>query len=142
MHLWTLRRYPRRMNPTRSSLGRRASLALVAAAFLLGAGCGNDSSAGDDGSESSSAQETEAAFDVVIGPVVKVKAESLGDVDSIEVREEGVNVEITIDPEAEYDYNLGHITEHLGSGEPLRVGVQERDGQLVATSIADLEGDH
>ncbi len=74
--------------------------------------------------------------------MVKVDAKSLGDVESIEIKQGDETFEILIDPEVDYDYNLGHISEHLSSGAPLRVEVEERDGELFATSISDADGDH
>jgi hypothetical protein len=80
--------------------------------------------------------------DEITGPVVKVDAKSLGEVTSIELKQGEETFEILIDPEIDYDYNLGHISEHLSSGAPLRVEVEERDGELIATSISDANGDH
>lgn len=79
----------------------------------------------------------ESAPQEVTGPVLGVNAESLGDVTSFEVKDEDDSYEIFIDPDVNYGFNLGHINEHLASGEPVRVGIDARDGKLFATAIAD-----
>jgi len=98
---------------------------------LLPSACGSDSGANGGGGP-----------DEITGPVVKVDAKSLGEVTGIELKQGDETYEILIDPEIDYDYNLGHISEHLSSGAPLRVEVEERDGKLFATSISDADGDH
>jgi len=105
--------------------------ALLLAGLLMFAACGGDSGADGGGGR-----------DEITGPVIKVNAKSLGDVTSIELKQGDETFEILIDPEIDYNYNLGHISEHLSSGAPLRVEVEERDGELFATSIRDADGDH
>lgn len=119
------------MHRSRSSRLLLIPRVLLLTGMLVSSGCGDDSVA--DGG---------AGRDEVTGPVVKVDAKSLGDVESIEIKQGDETFEILIDPEVDYDYNLGHISEHLSSGAPLTVGVEERDGELVATSINDADGDH
>jgi len=119
------------MHRPRPSRFLRIPGALLLAGLLVCASCGGDSSTDGGG-----------ATDEITGPVVKVDAKSLGDVTSIELKQGDETFEILIDPEIDYDYNLGHISEHLSSGAPLRVEVEERDGELFATSISDADGDH
>jgi len=104
---------------------------LLFAGMLVCGACGGDSGADGGGGP-----------EEITGPVVKVDAKSLGEVTSIELKQRDKTFEILIDPEIDYDYNLGHISEHLSSGAPLRVEVEERDGELFATSISDADGDH
>jgi hypothetical protein len=73
----------------------------------------------------------------VTGPVTKVDSESLGEVTSFEVTQDGEVYVVLIDPEINYGFALSHINEHLATGDPVRVGIDERDGQLYATEIAD-----
>ena len=119
------------MYRSRSSRRLLVPWVLLLAGALLCSACGGDSGANGGGGP-----------DEITGPVVKVDAESLGEVTSIELKQGNETFEILIDPEIDYDYNLGHISEHLSSGAPLRVEVEERDGELFATSISDADGDH
>lgn len=73
----------------------------------------------------------------ITGVVVAVESERLGDVRSFEVRSGGRNYDIFIDPNARYGFPPAHLSEHLTSGEPVRVGLRKRDGRLYATSIED-----
>jgi hypothetical protein len=100
-----------------------ALLALV----VLGA-CGEDSP--------EEAQQRPAPEEIT-GPVTKVDSESLGDVTSFEVTQQGDVFVVFIDPEINYGFALSHINEHLASGDPVRVGLDEKDGKLYATEIAD-----
>jgi hypothetical protein len=75
--------------------------------------------------------------DEVVGVVVDVESEGLGNVTSFEVRSEGTSYAIFVDPEATYSFPPSHLSDHLASSEPVRVGLTERDGRLYATSIED-----
>jgi hypothetical protein len=75
--------------------------------------------------------------DEIAGVVVDVEAEGLGHVTSFDVRSEGTSYEIFIDPGATYSFPPSHLSDHLASSEPVRVGLTERDGRLYATSIED-----
>jgi hypothetical protein len=105
----------------------RATVALLIALAALTAmtACNGDSSA------------DEPAPEEITGPVTKVDSESLGDVTSFEVTQRGEVFVVYIDPEINYGFALSHINEHLASGDPVRVGLDERDGKLYATVIAD-----
>lgn len=73
----------------------------------------------------------------IAGVVVDVESEGLGNVTSFDVRSEGTSYEIFIDPGATYSFPPSHLSDHLASSEPVRVGLTERDGRLYATSIED-----
>ena len=103
----------------------RLVLGALLALVLLGA-CGDDSP-----------EEAQPAPEEITGPVTKVDSESLGDVTSFEVTEQGEVYVVFIDPEVNYGFALSHINEHLASGDPVRVGLDEREGQLYATEIVD-----
>ena len=45
---------------------------------------------------------------------------------------------IAIDPEADYGMDLQHLHEHMDGALPVKVGLEERDGTLYATSIEDV----
>ena len=105
----------------------RAVLGGLSAAVLMTA-CSSNTTSGD------------SAPKEVTGPVLEVDGESLGDVTSFEVKEQDESYQIFIDPDVNYGFNLGHINEHLASGEPVRVGIDSRDGKLFATVIVDAGG--
>ncbi|MGH2698357.1 MAG: hypothetical protein ACRDJL_04055 [Actinomycetota bacterium] len=89
-------------------------------------------------SEEPAAEERRGpAPEEITGPVTKVDSESLGDVTSFEVTQKGEVFVVYIDPEINYGFALSHINEHLASGDPVRVGLDEREGKLYATVIAD-----
>lgn len=100
-----------------------ALLALV----VLGA-CGEDSP--EEGPQQPAPEE-------ITGPVTKVDSESLGEVTSFEVTQEGEVYVVFVDPEINYGFTLSHINEHLASGDPVRVGLDEQEGKLYATEIVD-----
>ena len=106
----------------------RLRLVVVALVALVAFGA-----CGDDPPDQSRAPAPEE----ITGPVTKVDSESLGDVTSFEVRHEDEVFQVFIDPEINYGFNLSHINEHLASGDPVRVGLDEQDGKLYATVIAD-----
>jgi PBP1b-binding outer membrane lipoprotein LpoB len=103
----------------------RLVLGALVALLVLG-GCSDDP-----------AEDAGPAPEEVTGPVTKVDSESLGEVTSFEVTQEGEVYVVLIDPEVNYGFALSHINEHLATGDPVRVGIDERDGQLYATEIAD-----
>jgi len=113
------RRYPR---PMKLRLFLGALLALV----ILGA-CGDDPAPDD----------AQSAPKEITGPVTKIDSESLGEVKSFEVTQKGEVYVVLIDPEINYGFALSHLNEHLATGDPVRVGLDERDGRLYATEIAD-----
>jgi hypothetical protein len=73
----------------------------------------------------------------IAGVVVDVEAQGLGDVTSFELRSQGESYEIFIDPQATYSFPPSHLSDHLASSEPVRVGITERNGRLYASSIED-----
>jgi hypothetical protein len=73
----------------------------------------------------------------ITGPVTSVDSESLGEVTSFEVTQKGEVYVVLIDPEIDYGFALSHLNEHLASGDPVRVGLDERNGKLYATEIVD-----
>jgi hypothetical protein len=69
--------------------------------------------------------------------VVDLEARRLGDVTRFELRSEGRSFQIFIDPETTYSFPPSHLSDHLASSEPVRVGITERNGRLYASSIED-----
>ncbi len=73
----------------------------------------------------------------VTGVVVGVDSAGLGDVRSFELKKADDTFRIFIDPAVDYGFDVGHLSEHLASGDPVRVGIHERDGRLFAEFIED-----
>lgn len=103
------------------------SLAL-AAILLLGA-CGG---------ESDEAAPAEPAPGSVTGVISTIEPQE-GPIESFEVIHPGEEARtIHIDPELDYGFDLEHLHEHMDQALPVKVGLEERDGTLYATSIDDL----
>ena len=102
---------------------------------LLGAACGGD----DDGGESAGGETVAAedAPDEVTGVLLDVESEGVGEVTSFTLKENDETYEILIADDVDYGFNLGHLSEHLTTGDPVRVPLEVRDGKLYALSIDD-----
>jgi hypothetical protein len=96
-------------------------------ALVVLAACGDDPAADAE----------QPAPEEITGPVTSVDSESLGEVTSFEVTQKGEVYVVLIDPEIDYGFALSHLNEHLASGDPVRVGLDERNGKLYATEIVD-----
>lgn len=70
------------------------------------------------------------------GLVVDVTG-TLDDVESFTVLIEGEEVALVPANDGDYAFALGHLRDHLRSGEPVAVRWEEREGDLVATFIDD-----
>lgn len=97
--------------------------AVVVIAVLLLAGCGE---AADD-----------AAPSELTGVIVDVTSSGLNEVSSFELRAEGENHTISIADDVDYGFPLGHLQEHVASAGPVKVELEERDGELIALTIED-----
>lgn len=80
----------------------------------------------------------EGAPSELTGVIVDVTSSGLNQVSSFELRAEGTNHAIHIDDDVDYGFPLGHLQEHVASAEPVRVELEERDGELFALTIEDL----
>jgi hypothetical protein len=94
----------------------------IAAAMLLGA-CSGEAGCADAGRRT--------------GVVTDITSEGIGRVESFELKSGDETHEILIDPGVEYDFDLGHLHEHLASSDPVVVDLEERDGALYALTIED-----
>jgi hypothetical protein len=72
----------------------------------------------------------------ITGIVVDVTGD-LTDVESFTVLTDGERHTYTLLPGADYAFPPGHLRDHLRSGDPVRVGWEERDGTRVALSLED-----
>ena len=73
------------------------------------------------------------------GIVLDVESRSLTDVRAFTMRSQGEECEILIDPDRKYGFPLPHLNDHKVAADPVLVEVEERDGELVALSIDDLQ---
>lgn len=103
-------------------------IALLCCLSFLGAACG-----GDD----EPAAPAEEAPSEVTGVLLDVESEGLGDVQSFTLKDGDETYEIFIAEDVDYGFNLGHLNEHLSTGDPVTVPLEERDGKLYALSIDD-----
>jgi hypothetical protein len=113
---------------------RRLIVLLVAALALLGAACG-----GDDGEAPAEGEPVAAedAPDEVTGVLLDVESEGVGEVTSFTLKEGDETYEVFIADDVDYGFALGHLNEHLTTGDPVRVALEVRDGRLFALSIDD-----
>jgi hypothetical protein len=95
-------------------------------AFILVA-CGDEGNGG-------------ASTDSYTGIVTSVESAGLNEVSSFELKSDDETVNILIDDSVNYGFPLGHLEEHRVSAAPVEVAVEERDGELYAQSIVDVEG--
>jgi hypothetical protein len=103
---------------------------LLCCVALLGAACG-----GDDEPEVPS--EVANAPDQVTGVLLDVDSESLEEITGFTLKDGDATYEILIDENVDYGFNLGHLREHLRTGDPVTVPLVVRDGKLYAAAIDD-----
>ena len=94
---------------------------------LLAVACGGDDDGGDAGDSP----------DEVTGVLLDVESEGVGNVTSFKLKEGDTTYEIFIAEDVDYGFDLGHLNEHLTTGDPVRVPLEERDGKLYALEIED-----
>lgn len=100
----------------------------IAATVFIG-GCSEPAERPDD--------STPQAPSEVTGVIVDIDSAGLGDVRSFELKRRDETFQILIDPEVDYEFDVGHLSEHLAGGQPVRVKVDARDGKLFAQRIDD-----
>ena len=90
---------------------------------------------------SSAPAAEEPAPDRVVGLITDVEPADETEIPtSFTVEEDdGDTYDIDIDPEHDYGFDLLHVRDHFTTEDPVDVPVEERDGELIATSIADVE---
>ena len=94
---------------------------------------------GDGGEEAPSGEvvAAEDAPDEVTGVLLDIESEGLGEVTSFVLKDGDDRYEIFIAADVEYGFDLGHLNEHLTSGDPVRVPLEVRGDKLYAVSIDD-----
>jgi hypothetical protein len=101
-----------------------AGLVLVALAVSA---CGSDG----DGNG------TADAPDRVQGVILHIEAERLDRIESFTLKSGDDTYRILIDADRDYEFNLGHLHEHLASSEPVVVDLEARGDELYAVTIED-----
>jgi hypothetical protein len=94
----------------------------VTATLLLGA-CAGDAGCAETGR--------------CTGVVTDITSAGIGQVESFELKSGDETLEILIDPDLEYGFDLGHLHEHLASSDPVIVDLEERDDGVYALTIED-----
>jgi hypothetical protein len=113
----------------------RKLIVVLACLALLGAACG-----GDEPEESSGGRDTVAAEDApdeVTGVLLDVESTGIGEVTSFVLKDGDDTYEIFIADDVDYGFNLGHLSEHLTTGDPVSVPLEVRGDKLYALSIDD-----
>ena len=106
----------------------RVRLIVLAAVSLFVVACGGESEPEGDAPER------------VVGVITEIEPEDAHEPENFTVEEEdGDTFTIEVDPEHDYGFDLLHVYEHFNTEDPVEVTVEERDGGLVATEIADVE---
>lgn len=80
--------------------------------------------------------EVEAPSEVT-GVVVDIESAGIGDIRGFKLKDGANTYDVVIDPDTEYEFNLGHLQEHLSGSVPIKVELEERDGVLYAETIED-----
>lgn len=116
---------------------RRLIALLCCCVALAGAACGGSGDEGGDAPATSGFVAAAEAPDEVTGVLLDVESEGLGDVTSFVLKDGDAQYEIFIASDVEYGFDLGHLSEHLTSGDPVTVPLEVRDDKLYALSIDD-----
>lgn len=108
----------------------------VCCATVLVPACSND----DAGGEVAASGEVVAADDApreVTGVLLEIDSEGLGDVQSFVLKDGDARYEISVASDVDYGFDLGHLSEHLTTGDPVRVTLEVRADKLYALAIDD-----
>ena len=73
----------------------------------------------------------------VTGVLTDIESANIGDVQGFTLKDGDETYEILIDDGVEYEFDLGHLQEHLSGSLPVTVTLEERDGALYALSVDD-----
>lgn len=79
----------------------------------------------------------EAAFQTFTGVITDIESMGLNEVSSFVVRHDGTTTTVYVREDFDYGFPIGHLQEHLGTGDPVLVEGEVIDGKLFADSIED-----
>ncbi len=71
------------------------------------------------------------------GVVTDIESSGLNEVSSFEVRHDDTTTIVYVRADFDYGFPIGHLQEHLSSGDPVTVEGEVIDGKLFADSIED-----
>lgn len=71
------------------------------------------------------------------GVITSVESTGLNEVTSFEVRHDDTTTTVYVREDFDYGFPIGHLQEHLTSGDPITVEGEVVDGKLYADSIGD-----
>lgn len=73
----------------------------------------------------------------VTGLITSIDRSDRGGITGFTVEAEDERYDILIDPGRDYGFDLEHLEEHRAQSDPVRVTIEERDGQAYALEILD-----
>lgn len=73
----------------------------------------------------------------VTGLITSIERSDAGGITGFTVEAGGRLQDVRIDPRRDYGFDLEHLAEHRAQALPVRVTLQERDGQAYAVEILD-----
>lgn len=73
----------------------------------------------------------------VTGVLLEVDAETIDQIDGFKLKAGDETFDVLIADDVEYGFPLGHLQEHLQDALPVKVEIENRDGELYALSIDD-----
>ncbi|MDP8956522.1 MAG: hypothetical protein M3N24_06155 [Actinomycetota bacterium] len=73
----------------------------------------------------------------VTGVITEISRGTGGQIQSFAVRQGDQSLEIQIDRQRDYGFDLEHLEVHRTSNWPVRVSLEQRDGTLYAVEILD-----
>lgn len=101
-------------------------LMLVASGLIVASGCAADGEPAANDPE------------LVTGVVVEIESHGLGEVESFTLKDGDATYEVFIADDVDYDFPLGHLSEHRVGADPITVRLERRsDDRLYALSIDD-----
>ncbi|HEV3472504.1 MAG TPA: hypothetical protein VG408_04775 [Actinomycetota bacterium] len=114
------------MNRSRWLAASVALLIVVLAIFL----------AARDGEEENDAAEG-PELQTFTGVITDIESSGLNEVSSFEVRHDDTTTTVFIREDFDYGFPIGHLQEHLSSGDPVAVEGELIDGKFYADAIED-----
>ncbi len=71
------------------------------------------------------------------GVITAIDSSELNDVSNFEVRHDGKTTTVYVRADFDYGFPIGHLQEHLASGDPVTVEGELIDGKFYADAIED-----
>ncbi|MDQ3957027.1 MAG: hypothetical protein M3273_01760 [Actinomycetota bacterium] len=110
----------------------RPLAAVLVGLLLLTAACGSD-----EPEEAAVPSRGGGVPDEVTGVVIEVDSTGVDEIESFVLKDGDETYDVLIADDVDYGFALGHLNEHLTTGDPVTVELEVRDGDLYALSILD-----